>query len=543
MIQRQIGKKLSWLVWGLSASWLIAPAQALDDSTGEAGINAQKLHQPPYDLIGRKIAIGQVEIGRPSFFGIDKAISWNQKLAPAQVFYRDTAAKADTDVDPHAAMVAGVMISGDKTLMGVAPGARLYASAVGSPLQSGQPEECLSAQHVAQQNGGDVRAINFSFGESLQRDSRSESLLDGNALLTKCIDWSAKVHDVLYVIAGNQGSGGIPIPTDHFNGITAAYSTQREGIFTKVDFANLSAAPLGIGSRLIKREINSGPRRAINLVAPGSNISVYDLEGKIIEVSGTSFAAPHITASVALLQEYGDRVLQETLLGNPQLLSSQPNWSIDSRRHEVMKAVLLNSADKIKDKGDGLYLGMSRTMEGKDSRNWLDSDAYKDDGIPLDMQMGTGHLNVFRAYQQFSPGQWSPTATVPPVGWDYRTVEESSTQDYLLAQPLKQGSFVALTLAWDRVVELEDTNKNNAYDVGEDFRDRGLNDLDLFLIPADEDDTSQSVCASISRVDSVEHIFCPIPQSGSYKIRVQYHRKVNEPSQAYGIAWWTVPGQ
>jgi len=543
LTQRQIGKKISWLIWGLSASWFIAPAQALDDSLGEAGINANQLHQPPYDLIGRKIAIGQVEIGRPSFFGIDKAISWNYKLLPAQVFYRDTPAKTDTDIDPHAAMVAGVMVSNDKTLKGVAPGARLYASAVGSPLKSGQPEECLSAQHVASQNGGDVRAINFSFGESLQRDSRSESILDGNALLTQCIDWSARVHNVLYVIAGNQGSGGIPIPTDHYNGITTAYSTQREGIFTKVDFANLSAAPLGIGRRLINREINVGPRRAISLVAPGSKISVYDLEGEVVEVSGTSFAAPHITASVALLQEYGDRTLQDTLLGKTQLLPSGLNWSLDSRRHEVMKAVLLNSADKIQDRGDGLYLNMSRTMEGKDSRNWLDSDAYQNPEIPLDIQMGTGHLNVFRAYQQFSPGQWNPTAAVPPVGWDYHTVEESSSQDYQLAQPLKQGSFVALTLAWDRIVELEDTNDNNIYDVGENFRDRGLNNLDLFLVPADEDNTSKSVCASVSRVDSVEHIFCQVPKSGRYKIRVQYQRQENESSQPYGLAWWTVPVQ
>ncbi|NES23743.1 MAG: S8 family serine peptidase, partial [Symploca sp. SIO3E6] len=337
------------------------------------------------------------------------------------------------------------------------------------------------------------------------------------------------------------GSGGIPIPTDHYNGITTAYSTQREGVFTKVDFANLSAAPLGIGRRLINQEINVGPRRAISLVAPGSKISVYDLEGEVVEVSGTSFAAPHITASVALLQEYGDRTLQDTLLGKTQLLPSGLNWSLDSRRHEVMKAVLLNSADKIQDQGDGLYLNMSRTMEGKDSRNWLDSDAYQEPEIPLDMQMGTGHLNVFRAYQQFSPGQWNPTATVPPVGWDYRTVEASSSQDYQLAQPLKQGSFVALTLTWDRMVELEDTNENNVYDVGENFRDRGLNNLDLFLVPADESSNSKSVCASVSRVDSVEHIFCQVPESGRYKIRVQYQRQENESSQPYGLAWWTVP--
>lgn len=543
MAHRQIVKRWGWIIGGLSASCVITPVLASPTSIGDAGIEARKLHVPPYNLIGRKIAIGQVEIGRPGVFGFDKAVSWNPATALERVFYRDGLAKADTDVDAHAAMVAGVMVSKDKTLPGVAPGARLYSSAVGSPLKGGQPEECLSAQYVAQQNGGDVRAINFSFGEPLQRDPRPEATLDGNALLTQCIDWLARVQNVLFVIAGNQGEGGIPIPTDNYNGINTAYTTQRGGVFTKVDFPNLSAAPVGIGRRLIEREINVGGRRGINLVAPGSKISVYDLTGKMVEVSGTSFAAPHITASVALLQEFGDRALRGALEGDRQLKSKQSNWSIDSRRHEVMKAVLLNSADKIKDNGDGLSLGMTRTVLGKDNSNWLESDAYKDPKIPLDYQMGTGQLNAFRAYQQFSPGEWSPTAAVPPIGWDYQSVEASSFKDYVLEKPLKEGSFVSLTLAWDRVVELEDKNKNNEYDVGESFRDRGLNNLDLYLIPADENDTGKSVCSSISEVDSVQHIFCPVPAAGRYKIRVEYRKQVNEASQPYGLAWWTVPGQ
>ncbi|HEY9669577.1 MAG TPA: S8 family serine peptidase, partial [Coleofasciculaceae cyanobacterium] len=274
-----------------------------------------------------------------------------------------------------------------------------------------------------------------------------------------------------------------------------------------------------------------GPRRSIGIVAPGSKIAVYDLEGKKTEVSGTSFAAPHLTATVALLQEWGDR----------QLRAKQQRWSTDSRRHQVMKAVLLNSAEKIKDSGDGLQLGMSRSLLSKENRTWLDSDAYKDPKVPLDYQMGTGQLNAFRAYQQFSPGQWEPTVAVPPIGWDYRQVQASSFQDYVLEKPLKDKSFVSLTLTWDRLVELQDANKNDAFDVGESFRDRGLNNLVLYLMPANEDDPHKSVCSSISEVDSVQHIFCPVPAAGRYKIRVQYRQQVNEPFQPYALAWWTVP--
>jgi hypothetical protein len=532
LAHRQIVKRLGWVVGGLGVSCLLTPAFASAlSSIGEAGIEARKLHQPPYNLTGRKIAIGQVEIGRPGVFGLDKAVSWNPPTILERVFYRNEPAKSNTNVDAHASMVASVMVSRDKAIPGVAPGARLYSTAVGSPTQGGQPEECLSAQYVALQNGGDVRAINFSFGEPLERDPRPNATLDGNALLTQCIDWSSRVHDSLYVIAGNQGDGGIPIPTDNYNGLNIAYSTMRQGFYTKVDFPNLSAAPMGIGRRLIEREINDGPRRSIALVAPGSKIPAYNLEGKKTEVSGTSFAAPHITATVALLQELGDR----------QIRAKQSNWSIDARRHEVMKAVLLNSAEKIQDKGDGLHLGMSRTILSKDNLNWLDSDAYKDPKIPFDYQMGVGHLNAFRAYQQFSPGQWQPQTAVPPIGWDYRTVKASSYQDYMLEQPLKAKGFVSLTLAWNRLVELQDQNQNGAFDVGESFRDRGLNTLKLYLMPADENDISKSVCSAVSEVDSVQHIFCPVSSAGRYKIRVQYHKQANESSQPYALAWWTVP--
>jgi len=447
-------KRGFWFVVGLVVTIILLPSLVLSNSIGEQGIYADRLRAEPYNLLGRKIAIGQVEIGRPAQFGYDKVAAWQPPYKLAGVFFRDQIAKPNTYLDNHAAMVATVMVSDDKKIPGVAPKARLYSGAVGSLRRGGQPEECLTSQNIARQNSGDVRAINFSFGESLQRDQRQEPKLDGQALLTQCVDWSSRVEDVLYVIAGNQGKGGIPIPTDHFNGITTAYTATREGKFTKVDFANISALPVGIGRSLIKREINDGSRRSINLVAPGNKIELYDLKGKLNTVSGTS---------------------------------------------------------------------------------------YKDPKIPLDMQMGTGHLNTFRAYQQFSNGQWSAAESIPAIGWDYATVTANSYQDYALEKPLKANSFVSITLAWDRLVELIDTNRNNLYDLDESFQDRGLNNLDVYLLPAQEDNNNKYTCASLSDSDSLEHIFCPVPISGNYKIRVQYRQQVNEKEQAFALAWWTVP--
>ncbi|AKG23249.1 S8 family serine peptidase [Calothrix sp. 336/3] len=527
-------KTVGILFAGLSTVCLSIPGMAarLDSSLDINGIDALKLQRPPYNLTGNKIAIGQVEIGRPGKFGWDKAVSKNRAVSITAVFLRNSPAKSNSGVDSHAFNVAGVMVSKDKAYPGVAPNAKLYSSAVGG-IKTGQPEECLSAQHIALQNGGDVRAINFSFGEPLNRDPRPNAVLDGNALLTQCIDWSSRVHNVVYAIAGNQGKGGIPIPTDNYNGINVAFSSRRAGIFSKVDVSNLAASSPAMSQRLAGREINLGARRAIALLAPGNNIRMLNPDGKVNKVTGTSFAAPHVTSIVALLQEYGDR----------QLRAKKDKWTTDARRQEVMKAVLLNSADKIKDTGDGLRLGMTRTVIDKQNQDWLESDSYKDAKIPLHMQMGAGHLNAFRAYQQFSTGMSNPSlGEVPAIGWDYRTVNANSTVDYSLRQNLRQGSFISITLAWNRLVELNDKNQNGMYDAEESFRDRGLNNLDLYLVAEDGKGTT-TACSSISEVDSVEHIFCPVPTTGKYKIRVQFHKQVNEPIQPYALAWWSVPAK
>jgi subtilisin family serine protease len=529
LLTRLFGRRLKLMglgAWGLIVA-IALPAVALTSSVGPEGIDALRLQAAPYDLTGRKIAIGQVEPGRPGQFGIDKITSDQVPVNVGRLFELNGPAVSDSSVDGHAGSVASVMVSQDKILKGVAPEAVLYSSAIGLTSEMfGQPEECLASQHVASQNSGDVRAINFSFGDTLSGDARPNAVLDGNALLTQCIDWSSRVHKALYVIAGNQGQGGIPIPTDNYNGVNVAYSTRVDGKFVRVDFSNLSSEPARTSYYNSRTESNEGSRRSINLVAPGSNIEMIDPSGIRLTSSGTSFAAPHVSATVALLQEFGDR----------QIRTGASNWSLDSREPLVMKSVLLNAADKIQDTGDGNRLGMARTLLDERGRDWTQSDAYSDQSIPLNIDMGTGHLNAFRAYEQLAGGEWKP-GEVPVLGWDYNSLAETgSTQDYSFSSPLKGGSYVSATLSWERMVNLE--SDDDYYDVGESFSGQPLSNLDLYLLPADSDDIRQSVWSSVSPEDSLEHIFIPIPADGRYKLRVVQKQNSDREAQPYALAWW-----
>lgn len=625
-------------VWFMvAACGLAVSALADDNSRGPNGINATGL-----GLTGAGITIGQVEPGRPGMPGLDGAAVANGFVSPFNVYLNYFNAIANLDVDNHAMGVAGTMISGGAVTGGVAPGARLLASSIGTAagavsysglVQGGidygpaiMATERLFDEAFQFGLGNGLRAINYSYGYVRPGFTTNGAgvvtnlgVLDGGSWLTRYVDWATRFnHDgtasrpggTLFIIAGNETgpSRFAHVPTDTFNGIVVGALRVPEGgtRFTEVASYN------------VVNQLPSDGRRTVHIVAPGgerfvnaagdafidNRLELADLgTGNIYRGSGTSFAAPHVTATVALLQEHYSSNYQT-------YYTSSPNGNNEL----VMRAVILNSADKVQGvlgMDRTIYRGRTRNMDGTldplsapdaglgRNRDWLEQREYESravglgglglnrDAIPLDTQLGVGALNASRAVTQFSAGQQGP-GNVGYIGWNYARLDNFATHTYTLVNNLAAGDWVSATLCWNREVRLVnnpaitpptgtggrifgfdtevliDRNNNGLQNIPPDllydlsgnnllntgaggtgapvfdtFNVVGLNDFDLFLYNIT---TNMFVARSNSSIYSLEHIFFQVTDPGQYALIVfNAGGPVTDlPGIDYGLAWWTV---
>jgi subtilisin family serine protease len=343
------------------------------------------------------VNIGEADALRSAKAGYDDLADSAPNTIPFGVYFQSTGSMAGpgSSIGNHATEVAGVMIGSampNPTYEGVAPRARLHSIGLGD-----LGDDSLAAvglQSLALLNvTPEVKAINISFGS---QPGFNED--DGRSILSQFIDWSTVRHEVLYVISGARDFEPTPRgkPDDNFNGITVGASDlDDDGEFYST-FADSNAVP----------DFAGGERSYIDILAPGDHVQVYGAGASQHIRFGTSYAAPHVTGAVALLEQYRDqqaRALNERFFGGIEPVA--------------YKAILMNSADKLA----GVQ-GSSRDVTNQLGQKWDETLAYIDDNVPLDSGMGAGHLNVRRAVQQFSAGRHQFTGelsgeTVPLVAW------------------------------------------------------------------------------------------------------------------------------
>jgi subtilisin family serine protease len=361
--------------------------------TGVNGINVPV----NLGLTGAGVKIGQVENGRPGKSGVDDANHINSAINPTKVFVQDRqpnlggttneAVDLIANGEDHAESVAGVMIATD----GVARNAMLYASADGATFLAQNTDWTIKAiQHVARQgvvatnqsfvisnlsvNGTDIVSLVVDYvSQPLVQDFQANAINGGYGHLTVQSRGNAKGWKFGPFRSRQNVIEGL-IPVDHFNGINVGTTSVASGGVQSVWGGTLAKNAWKEGVEFIEGQQpdeEANMRRLSHIVAPGKDIEVHRIDNydpNTIVVSGSSFAAPHVTGAVALLHERSN----QTQPANHRLQDLR-------YRNLVTKAILMNSADKeqgeLPDMNGNNAMAKTVKGSGPGAKKWINRDA------------------------------------------------------------------------------------------------------------------------------------------------------------------------
>ena len=238
------------------------------------------------------------------------------------------------DGNGHGTHVAGTAAAKDNDIgvVGVAPGARLWAVRVLDNFGSGTWSSVICGVDWVTQHASTVKVANMSLGGS----GKDTGCNDGGLHRAICNSVGA---GVTYAVAAGNDAGNVA------NYVPAAYPE----VITVSALADFDGRPGGAGSSTCRSDQDdtladfSNYGTGVDLIAPGVCIESTWLGGGYNTISGTSMATPHVTGAAALYES-----------GHPSATPSQVkaalqsagtlNWITSSDRDTTAER-LLNVAD------------------------------------------------------------------------------------------------------------------------------------------------------------------------------------------------------
>ncbi len=452
-------------------------------------------------LIGTGVRIGQIEPDLP--------LHDHVTLVNQGVQYRSGYSKESAHETGVASLLVGARLHPGLPFRGVAPGAKLYAAWMGpDSLKPPNDQAFLDAFKGAmdwQIKDPKAQVINISWGTYSDTKASVRDATD------RIADWGVMKSGSLIVCgAGNDGkikgdggdfTGNIISPARGYNVLTVGGLGALDQVF--------ETSSVGQKGKRIKPD----------LVAPGAAIEAATIVGNskegVVPWTGTSFAAPLVSGTAALLMEYGAK---------PKAFD--PAVRNDSR---LMRAVLMNSTKK--------------TVTDRTGKRWDELFADGANGeANMSTELGTGGLDAMQAYLQYKAGQKGPTfgvdetkQNVGEMGWDVRMLSGKGLEksnDYK-TEFLRKGTVLASTVCWNVDVITTDGDGKEvgtalwAYDKVPQ----------IFLTITAEGARDTVLSTSDAKDASSQHNVYRIGERNKYYIRVYNGADSPKDAMKYGLAW------
>jgi hypothetical protein len=486
---------------------------------------------------------------------IEAGYIWNGHETMTHVGLIPTSGSALGEFDRHATavgMLMGGRIGGTDPgnyQRGIAPDAQLYSGAIATSWTGTRFTSSFFFDRFGISTYGPYRAA-FTTGISTPGGIRTADVINsswadniasgttGNDQLASTLDAlaNANPHTLFVVAAGNSGAGPnqVASPASGYNNLTVGALQSNGGLYN-MPSAFTSGGPNNYQDPNL---FVNNARQVVDIAAPGENVSSAYYGGQTggngpslpgspdgpaggpnyytHTIAGTSFAAPAVAGGVALLYD-----------ASYANFPANPN----ARDARVMKAVIMNAADKTIGWNNGQTpnpngFGGVVTTQGLDNR------------------VGTGRMNLNRAYDQLLSGTADvagtlagPMGLVNSTGWDYGQVGQGVTNDYEINSPLQAGTSFTATLDWYRDRQPVGTTS---------FSDNSFDNLDLELWSDVAGIPINQISVSNSRYNDTEHFSFLIPTTGQYMLRVRWTEELFDvvPGgdlniEQYGVAWTT----
>ena len=481
-------------------------------------------------ITGQGAVIANVEAGVPwnqheTLTGVTTFVASNQTYGGGAV---------SSLYDRHATWVGSVLAgnAGSNSAdyqKGIAYGATLDAGAIAtawtdSAYSNGFSINSNTFNTAYQAYFGTANVINSSWGFT---DT------SGSNFFTIALDGFANSNSSTTFVrsSGNSGPGinTVGSPASGYNGISVA-ALQNDGSNNYTSISNFSSR----GPQDYSDPVNgtkTGVRSGVDITAPGTDITAAYYGGQTggnnptlsgspngptgstssySGVAGTSFSSPIVAAAATLLDSAS---------------INTPSLNIDSstRDARVIKAVLLNSADKPADWNNGQ---VANALGGVDTTQ------------ALDYTYGTGILNANEAYKDYVNAQTKDVAglgggNVGAVGFDLGALNTvGSSNLYMITQTLAAGTNFTATLDWFRNRTYNATT-STTNDISEANLDLALIDLS----------TGQTIATSASMYNNTEHFSFTLPRTSQYEIKVIWTGNLFGPTTtpvSYGLAWRSI---